>query len=56
MRSLNWKKYVGLGLSIFALFFGTVGLTGCEVEKEGDAEELGEELDETTDELKDEVK
>lgn len=43
MKSFNWKKTVGLVLSIFVLFFGSVGLTGCEVGGEGEEQE--EELE-----------
>ena len=55
MRDFNWKRLVGIGLSAFALFFGSVGLTGCEVETEGEAEELGEDIDEEAEELEEEV-
>ena len=52
MKSLNYKRYVGAGLSIFALTIGSVGLVGCETE-EVETEELeveespieGEELE-----------
>ena len=37
---------ISLGLSIFVLSLGTVGLTGCETEPDGEAEELGEDIDE----------
>ena len=55
MKSFKWKKLMGLGLSVFVLFVGSVGLTGCEVETEGDAEELGEEIDEGAEDLKEEA-
>ena len=44
MKSFNWKKNVGLVLSIFVLFFGSVGLTSCEAGGEGEEpEELEQE-------------
>ncbi len=55
MKNFKGQKLIGLALSIFVLFVGSVGLTGCEVESEGDAEELGEELDEKTEELQEEA-
>ena len=55
MKNYKGKRLLGLVLSIFVLFLGSASLTGCEVETEGDAEELGEELDEKTEELKEEV-
>ena len=55
MKSFKAKKLMGLGLSLFALSIGSVGLTGCEVEPQGDAEELGEDVDEKTEDLKEEV-
>lgn len=39
MKSSNWKRIIGLGLSVFVLFVGSVGLTGCETEEEGVGEE-----------------
>ena len=30
----NWKKIIGVSLSVFALFVSSVGLTGCETEEE----------------------
>ncbi|VEP11343.1 hypothetical protein H1P_1000014 [Hyella patelloides LEGE 07179] len=39
MQSLNWKRIIGTGLGIFALFFGTVGLTGCQTGGEAPTEE-----------------
>lgn len=36
---------MGLGLSVFALLVGSIGLTGCETEPQGEAEELGEDID-----------
>ena len=42
----NWKKIIGVGLSVFVLSLGSVGLTGCEVEEEGvETEELEVEED-----------
>ncbi len=55
MRSFKWKRLMGLGLSVFALSIGSVGLTGCEVETQGDAEELGEDIDEAAEDVKEEV-
>lgn len=55
MTSFKWKRFMGLGLSLFALFFGSVGLTGCEVEADGEAEELGEDIDEGAEDLKEEA-
>jgi len=46
---------MGLGLSLFALSVGSVGLTGCEVEPQGEAEELGEDIDEAAEDVKEEV-
>ena len=40
MTSSNWKRIIGLGLSGFLLFVGSVGLTGCET---GGEEELEQE-------------
>ena len=51
MKSSQWKKFVSLGLSVFALSIGSIGLTGCEVEPEGEAEELGEDIDEGVEDL-----
>ena len=39
MTYSSWKKIIGVSLGIFALFFGSVGLTGCEF----GGEELEEE-------------
>ena len=47
----KWKRFMGLGLSIFALSFGAIGLTGCEAEPQGDAEELGEDVDEAAEDV-----
>lgn len=55
MQNFKWKRLVGIGLSAIALFVGSVGLTGCEVEGEGEAEELGEDIDEGAEDLKEEV-
>lgn len=34
MKDINWKKIIGIGLSVFVLSAGSVGLTGCETEEE----------------------
>ena len=45
----NWKKIIGVGLSVFVLSLGSVGLTGCEAGEdeveETDTEELEVEED-----------
>lgn len=45
IESPQWKRFIGLGLSIFILFIGSVGLSGCsageEVEQEGLEQEEG---------------
>lgn len=44
----SWKKIIGVGLSVFILSLGSVGLTGCEAgddELETDTEELEVEED-----------
>lgn len=50
MKSINWKRIIGVGLSVFALFIGSATLTGCETGEEGleqeELEEEGEELEE----------
>jgi len=51
----KWKRFMGLGLSLFALSVGSVGLTGCEVEQDGEAEELGEDIDEAAEDVEEEV-
>jgi hypothetical protein len=33
MTGLSWKKIIVASLSVFTLFWGSVGLTGCEVEQ-----------------------
>ena len=38
MKSSNWKKTVGLGLSVFVLLLGSAGLTGCETQGGGQQE------------------
>ncbi len=38
----NWKKIIGVGLSVFVLSLGSVGLTGCEAEEEVEIEETEE--------------
>jgi|GEM_PF-3846485 len=55
VKNPKWKKFMGLGLSLFALSVGSVGLTGCEVEPQGEAEELGEDIDEAAEDVKEEV-
>jgi hypothetical protein len=39
MKSWNWKKAIGIGLSVFVLVIGSVGLTGCEVGEETEQED-----------------
>lgn len=50
---IKFKKALGIGLSAFALFIGSVGLTGCEtggeVEEEVEEGELEEEIEEEDD-------
>ena len=55
MKSFKLKKLISLGLSIFVLSVGSFGLVGCEVEPQGDAEELGEDIDEAVEGIKEEV-
>ena len=55
MKNFKWKRLMSLGLSVFALSIGSVGLTSCETEPEGEAEELGEDIDEGAEDLKEEV-
>ncbi len=55
MKSFKWKRLMGLGLSFFVLSIGAVGLAGCEVEGQGDAEELGEDVDEAAEDVKEEA-
>lgn len=38
MKSTNWKKIIGVSLSVFALSLGSVGLTGCEAGEEAETE------------------
>ena len=46
MKNSNWKKIIGVGLSVFVLSLGSVGLTGCETgEEEIETEELEIEED-----------
>ena len=47
MEKINWKKIIGVGLSVFALSLGSVGLTGCEAGEEAEEVEVedGEELE-----------
>ena len=41
MKNTNWKKIIGVSLSVFVLSLGSVGLTGCEPgEDEVETEEL----------------
>lgn len=42
MKSSNWKRIFGLGLSVFVLFVGSVGITGCETGEEVEQEVEGE--------------
>lgn len=49
MKSLGWKRIVGVGLSVFALFIGSVGLTGCETGEELEQEEAPLEQEEEED-------
>ena len=44
MKSSSWKKIIGMGLSIFVLTLGSVGLTGCETGEEAEGE-LEEEVE-----------
>ena len=49
MKSISWKRIIGVGLSAFALFIGSATLIGCETGEEApEQEELeeGEELEE----------
>ena len=46
MKNPNWKKFVGVGLSVFVLSLGSVGLTGCETGEEVETEELEVEEEE----------
>lgn len=39
----KFKKALGVGLSVFALFIGSVSLTGCETEEEIEQEEIEED-------------
>ena len=55
MKSIKLKRLMGLGLSLFALSIGSVGLIGCEAEGDGEAEELGEDIDEGAEDVKEEV-
>ena len=45
MKEFNWKKSIGLALSVMVLLVGTMGLTGCEAEEveEGEGVELEED-------------
>ena len=44
MKEFNWKKSIGLALSVMVLLVGSMGLTGCETGEE--VEEEGVELEE----------
>lgn len=55
MRNFEWKRLIGVFLSVFALSVGSVGLTGCEAEADGGAEELGEDIDDAADDIGDDV-
>ena len=55
MRNFEWKRLIGIGLSVFALSLGSIGLTGCEAEPDGPAEELGEDVDDAADDAADSV-
>ena len=35
MSSLKWQRFFGAGLTVLALFIGSVGLTACQGEGEG---------------------
>lgn len=50
--SWNWKKTVGIGLSVFALLTSSVGLTGCDIA--GEVEQEGEKLEQEEDGAKEE--
>ena len=43
MKNSRWQKIIGLGLSVFLLFVGSVGLTGCETGGEETEVEVEEE-------------
>ena len=45
MKTTNWQKIIGVGLSVLVLSLGSVGLTGCETAEEGETEELELEED-----------
>ena len=46
MINFNWKKTIGLFLSIFVLSLGSVTLTGCDAgEEEVEIESGGEEIE-----------
>ena len=55
MKNFEWKRLIGIGLSVFALSVGSIGLTGCEAEPDGGAEELGEDIDDAADDASDNV-
>ena len=55
MKNIKLKRLMSLGLSLFALSIGSVGLIGCEVEGDGEAEELGEDIDEGAEDIKEEA-
>lgn len=43
MKNHSWKRIIGTALSVFVLFVGSAGLTGCEVEGEGEGLEQEED-------------
>ena len=43
--SLNWKRSISLGFSVFALFIGSIGLVGCDEAGEVEQEEVEVEQD-----------
>ena len=55
MKNFEWKRLIGIGLSVFALSIGSIGLTGCEAESDGGAEELGEDIDDAADDAGDSI-
>ena len=45
MINSNWKKTIGLFLSVFVLSLGSVTLTGCDSGEEVEIESGGEEVE-----------
>lgn len=45
MKNYNWRKNIGLVLSVLVLLVGSVSLTGCEAGEEGEGLEQEEELE-----------